>query len=488
MRQKKTIIALVPSNLDLSRIEHKHQLILSKVMKDKIYVLLDSITHSRLKKTTSINPYTLLSAKKLKELYGDCYKEILNLLIQVDVIECDNSYIIGRKSKGYRYTKEYKDAIPVIKKITNSTLVKKFIKNNTTSLNNYEHLHQFIYDIEIDVEAAESYIYNLYQTKLNDYKIQVDLFFERQMQDNSKFDQNNVPVNPICWFYHQLRAIYLIHNKQIRFKVDETGYRLHTNLTNIKKELRNFITYKGNKLVAVDYSNSQPLLTTILLKQEYWSKKGSNNVLLTYRNVKYKDKEANFIYDIINNIKSYSSNTYTMFPTFNQSIDTQSTRRYISLCEKGDLYEYLERNLNFSKRSRKEVKISVFQILFTDNRYIGQKDAKPKREFKILFPEVYKVLAMIKKNKSNLLPILLQRIESEIILNRVAKRIERERPELPIFTIHDSVVTTVGNELYIQCVMKDEMDKAINLRPNTEIEYWNSNEVSLHDNSNNAVA
>ena len=95
---------------------------------------------------------------------------------------------------------------------------------------------------------------------------------------------------------------------------------------------------------------------------------------------------------------------------------------------------------------------------------------------------------MIKKNKSNLLPILLQRIESEIILNRVAKRIERERPELPIFTIHDSVVTTVGNELYIQCVMKDEMDKAINLRPNTEIEYWNSNEVSLHDNSNNAVA
>jgi hypothetical protein len=82
----------------------------------------------------------------------------------------------------------------------------------------------------------------------------------------------------------------------------------------------------------------------------------------------------------------------------------------------------------------------------------------------------------------------LQRIESEIILNRVAKRIEIERPDLPLFTIHDSVVTSVGNELYIQFVMKEEMENAIGLSPNMKIEYWKPENIDLQSDLANVVA
>lgn len=82
----------------------------------------------------------------------------------------------------------------------------------------------------------------------------------------------------------------------------------------------------------------------------------------------------------------------------------------------------------------------------------------------------------------------MQRIESEIILNRVAKRIEIERPDLPLFTIHDSVVTSVGNELYIQFVMKEEMENAIGLSPNMKIEYWKPENIDLQSDLVNVVA
>ena len=368
-------------------------------------------------------------------------------------------------------------------KIDNSTLVKKFNKINTSDPTIYPHLNKFTSDICIDIVSAEQFVFELYYSKMEEYMIDLDSYFELQSQFN--YQDIDIPVNPVFWLYSQLRAIYSIFNNQFRFKVDETGYRLHTNLTNIKSELRNFITFNGAKLVSVDYSNSQPLLTTVLLRDDYWNEIKQEGSPLHYTDIKYKDEELKFIYDIIDSIKS---STYTMIPTLIKSNESRGTERYVSLCENGELYEYLQETLSLCNGSRKRVKVAVFQILFTDNRFIGQKAAQPKSEFKHHFPEVYRILSIIKKNKPNLLPILLQRIESEIILNRVSKRIERERPELPIFTIHDSVVTTRGNESYIECVMKDEMEKAINLMPNTKIEYWEPKSISLEGNLTGSVA
>ena len=224
-------------------------------------------------------------------------------------------------------------------------------------------------------------------------------------------------------------------------------------------------------------------MSTILLKKSFWLKDTTINTI-NHSIIPIKDKEVDIIESII---KEITYNTYTMIPTFNKHNDSKELNEYTSLCNDGVLYEYLQSNLGMDSSSRKDVKSSVFQILFTDNRFIGQKEAKPKRAFRDLFPQVYRILSLVKRKNSKFLPILLQRIESEILLNRVAKRIEIEEPSLPIFTIHDSIVTTKGNELYIQSIMLEEMCKAIGSIPKTTIEYWTpdalNNNIELDDSA-----
>ncbi|RCR67503.1 hypothetical protein [Larkinella punicea] len=79
---------------------------------------------------------------------------------------------------------------------------------------------------------------------------------------------------------------------------------------------------------------------------------------------------------------------------------------------------------------------------------------KRKEIFRDLFPNVMRLFELIKSQQHRTLALLLQNIESEIFLNRIARRIAQERPDLPIFTIHDSIVTTVGNETYVKMIMR----------------------------------
>jgi len=65
-------------------------------------------------------------------------------------------------------------------------------------------------------------------------------------------------------------SLLLIHDKKNLplFSVDSTAGRLHTNLTNLKSDLRNYLTYDGKTLVAVDIRNSQPYLSLALFRKD----------------------------------------------------------------------------------------------------------------------------------------------------------------------------------------------------------------------------
>lgn len=147
-----------------------------------------------------------------------------------------------------------------------------------------------------------------------------------------------------------------------------------------------------------------------------------------------------------------------------------------NLVFKGQLYEYLEmefkRKLGSKDVTRDTAKIAVLQAFFSDNRFIGVEDANPKNCFKDLFPSVYEVYATIKRKKKNLLALLLQNIESYFIIDVIAKRIGKEYPGLPIFTIHDSIVTTVGNEDLVASIMKEELERGVGNAPSFKFEFW----------------
>ena len=165
-----------------------------------------------------------------------------------------------------------------------------------------------------------------------------------------------------------------------------------------------------------------------------------------------------------------------MLHTFTQSADNQDIKTYIDLVQKGELYEYLEKafieELGILFADRKAIKEAVFKVLYTSNHFIGQKDAKPKKIFKKLFPTVYEVFAYLKKKNKKLLPCLLQRIESFLILDVICKRISIEHPDIPIYTMHDGIATSSGNEKIIERIMKEELTKHIGIPPTLKFDYW----------------
>jgi len=58
------------------------------------------------------------------------------------------------------------------------------------------------------------------------------------------------------------------------------------------------------------------------------------------------------------------------------------------------------------------------------------------------------------------------------VINVICRRIGKERPDLPLFTIHDCVVTTFGNEAYVKSVMEEELFDFVGSKPMIKVELW----------------
>ena len=62
-----------------------------------------------------------------------------------------------------------------------------------------------------------------------------------------------------------------------------------------------------------------------------------------------------------------------------------------------------------------------------------------------------------------------QRTESNFMFDRVVRRLMLELPEVPVVTIHDSILTTCGNEGVIKGIMVAEFAK-LGVHPTIHVE------------------
>ena len=173
-----------------------------------------------------------------------------------------------------------------------------------------------------------------------------------------------------------------------------------------------------------------------------------------------------------------------MLGLFRESPMNTDIQEYIRLAVGGRFYEELEKkykeDLGITFELRKDIKATVFQVLFTANNYFGCEKAKPKKLFAELFPEVYKIFSDIKRTDKTVLPRLLQSIESYLIVDVICKRISEELPNAPIFTIHDSISTTQEYVDVVEAIMKEELTKAIGHPPKLAKEEWCKNNMKKH--------
>ncbi|WP_207493786.1 hypothetical protein [Aridibaculum aurantiacum] len=466
----------IPENLDIDEllIENPPSNI-PKFDRDKLVHILHLVSYIPAinKDLEIVDGFVPIYSRILKKRVPD-YPGYFKYLLQNGILQTDGSYIpagvnekhIGGKSKGYRFTTKYRTGLQAVT-ITNRTLIKhqradsKYTKEMKKSV---AHLLRWLDDgLQIDYEQAMKFITADRDRKLANPELQdIDL-------------KTGKAKDPVTQYMAAQLSINNIADGELPAKLDNNVYRLHTPLTNMRSELRHFLNYNGLPLCSIDVKNCQPYLSTVLLLTGFWLCNNSETI-----NIKSIKNTS-----IIKNLQPQDYISYIMClksDVIQAGIDFE---RYTDIATQGMFYEELEKmmssELGIDYATRKAVKTAMFMVLYSDNRFIAKPEAAPKKFFKDIFPAVYHLFSLIKKGDKTKLPRLLQQIESHLMLKVITRRIAAERPDVPLFTIHDSIATTVGNEKYVQKVMAEELYKAIGHKPKFSVEYWKPENVRFND-------
>lgn len=471
-----------PDQLDIEKESKKKPLVNSegkKIKPDHLHFIVHCIMQQRaskddehLKRIGKKDGFVPLHSKILESKIPN-YHDAIEWLINADVIECDEKYSRGNVSLGYRLKSPYRGNQIKRVDITDFVLCRKialdepFRKNKSTKQLSYLAKWFKTEKLEIDEQTALNWINDFEAAELQTINFNQNLKSSKKLEEKEKLFEK-------CGNYKIL--VSRIKEKDYFFHRDETGNRLHTNLTNLPKGLRQFITYDGEELVSIDIKNSQPYMSLAFLNKEFWQSQIVPEIVTLKKISKeiYKEKGKN---------KKEKNNTIK-FGVSSQNLvqlDFQKME-FVKSVIGGQFYEYLigvfekheEMNLGYNpKEKRDRVKKMVLTLLFDDDSKIyNQQGYSACQIFKRTFPSIAKIFAFIKQGSYKNLAILLQRIESCLLLEKACCRIAKERPFLPIFTIHDSIITTVGNESYVQSVMKEELKRGIGYAPAFSVEYW----------------
>lgn len=436
----------IPENLDLDSIleEFPPEFHFEK---DKFIYILDLIYSIPARKKKMVENYTGFTPINKTILGGTIkdYRRYIDYLKERGIVEEDN-YIVGEKSRGLRFTKKYQTMTKPVE-ITHWTLIKNISylrkKTNTEKTSQLIFMKKWFKGLEIDLKSSIDYLRTEY---LKDVE-----------NPDEKF--------PHLKLNSRLYPIQKLHREpDSLFFVDETAGRLHTYLTQLKSELRKFITYKGKKLCAIDITNSQPyLLLSLLDKKNLTRNNMAERIALSNPTIEAQDKT-----------------THVLLGTLVYSISNEEdVVLFKNMVSSGNFYErfaeiLIENNeierLEDSQELRKIVKDITFSTLFSDNSAIRYSNTM--KIFKKTFPNVYEVIESIKENHHPTLAVTLQNLESELVLHKACKIISEENPEVPIFTLHDSIITTEDNVEYVESVLKNVLKENIGIAPNLKIERW----------------
>lgn len=374
---------------------------------------------------------------KLLEKISYDYKKYYDYFIEIGILTVRNHNSTTHKSKSYRYNfkninSESEDCIDLMlleidARISNKIIKYKKIEN---AINTCGHLCKWFNNgLKINYDALtetfrNDFCYNRYKVGYNNY--------------------DKIRAKALNYNYSAL----MLKEQSYRYSRDkEADNRLHTNLTNMPSKFRPFVTYEGEIIKSLDIKNSQPYFLIYLIE----------NI------------EDENILRLIKKIYGYRS---IMFEKMLETVADRTFQEEFSHIKQcvlnGMFYEllmdiytdikpnkdklYVWKFFNFDNQIKEEkifedkrslIKVLSLQILYTPL-------VNPSSEYKIFkqnFPMLCKFIEILKtatddKYSYKLFPKLLQHIESDFVLDKITKKISRDFPDMPIFTIHDSFCTT----------------------------------------------
>lgn len=367
----------------------------------------------------------------IKKLVPQGDKYLQGLIIH-NVVQRTGNAVIGKTSYQYNFTQKY------------------FSKFNSVALNNQKLIYR--------IEKTRHQKNKASKVSIRGHSEQIK-YLKLLTIDDGYMDYISVTyADEIEKYNSALASATRIVNKDIFYKIDNTGRRFHSNLTNIARGLRQYLRINNEPLVNLDIKNSQPFISILVLLNPY---------------------KVAFLTE---------NKAFAMLLQCLKVPQNEDVKKYVKLVVDGQFYEYLMNEFIKGglelpadpKERRDAVKKHVLRILFARNRMPKDLTNKKARQIFIQrFPTVHKAFSKIRGNNkgdkfSNFkrFSILLQRIESYLLLKIILKRIYKELPGTIATTIHDSILTGIltNNVDAVREIMMDELTFFVGFRPNIKIE------------------
>ncbi len=404
--------------------------------------------------------YIPLNAQILQDKIRE-YNLYLNYLVNNGVLEVANDgwYIVGKKSRCYKLSEHYQTKEISSVDITRKSLIKKSNEDKEKqkqSLLGYTYLTRWFNPaLQINYRHADGYLLNKV------IKEKGELGFKK------------------AWnrYQYAILSVRMLDNGDYNLFVDDTANRFHSNITNLRKDLRAFVTYSGEKILEIDLKNSQPFFSTILLDPSFYEEREDTFTLYSLSK------------DIYQRIQPNIPTILSLLPQFPSFMLVKSHDRdaigdlelYCTLVDKGKLYEYFNRHYREAtgilldlknSADKRTLKEGLFYCMYAHNKAFGEERGTFKRVFMKLFPTVHRIFSLLRRIQYKDISAILQSIESHIMLRRVALRISQDHPEVPLFTIHDCIATTYSGKDIVYQSIKEQCHNLIGLEPSLDVVKW----------------
>ena len=343
------------------------------------------------KKIKTIDSFVNLSYSLLEDQFGKRFTKIYrDILVENNFIEIDHTFKLKQKCKGYRINPAMRDngyeyiqiTGTFANKMSNKSLNSKpddvlaFLKMNQKA----------IYISDYNTKMILNTISKNDDQDVNAHACQI-------LSSNSVTDKQKVLV-------HQLMAIYH-HN--FRISEDLNGNRIHSNISNLSKELLPYIEYisdqgESKELVEIDFSCMQPTLIGLMALES----------------------------DLDN--------------------DKQKINEFIDMCQDEDIYTKIMNEVGY-EGSRSDFKNLFFGSVYSHTLWV-QKN-KVYQALSNMYTDIVDYMVQTKKHNYKNLAIQAQKVESSFvksIINEV--RLASLSEPIFILTRYDSFIVD-ADYLYV---------------------------------------
>jgi len=393
-------------------------------------------------------------------------------LLRAKVIECNDNYIKGIHSKGYRIGKAYQGEIKRVQ-VTKRSIVAKMLA------------HRIRWCDKIIPEAKLQAVHRHFLASLRRVKINITQAYqkaeelpEKRRTTHRKRKLGSRRRTRMVKGYRKAlcrMTVDQIATDDFDLTVDNQG-RVHTPVTRLFTEARSCLSIDGKPLVSIDIANSQLIFFALLLLEH------------RYQIGRSDDDSTN------NNAPTDPSIPSLPFPSPSGSIRkvsplTDSLLRkdeaeFVTRVMDGTIYEELMEIFNQLVetenriKSRKEFKGKFFQaVLYGDNNRSYARDTAMAVMFQHMYPSVWEFITsqkawwgeMHQSECFKRLSIQMQQREARFIIGKVCRRLMEHHAETPLLTIHDSILTTDEHVDTVVRVMAEEFMR-LGVHPKLRIE------------------